>query len=49
LLILLGLALEWGAELRGSMALCGVVMAVVTVMAGRRIDAVLTRELGRPA
>ena len=48
-LIVLGLALEWGAELRGSMALCGVVMAVITVLAGRRIDAALTRELGRPA
>ncbi|MBL6280295.1 hypothetical protein JMF97_29455 [Micromonospora fiedleri] len=48
-LIVLGLALEWGADLRGSMAACGVVMLVITIVAGRRIDAALVHELGRPA
>ena len=48
-LIVVGLAAEWGAGLRGSMAVCGLVMLVVTVLAGRRVDAVLARELGRPA
>ncbi|MEU5964291.1 hypothetical protein ABZ777_24060 [Micromonospora parva] len=48
-LIVLGLALEWGADLRGSMAVCGVVMLVITIVAGRRIDAALVRDLGRRA
>ncbi|PWR11324.1 hypothetical protein DKT68_06130 [Micromonospora acroterricola] len=48
-LIVLGLALEWGADLRGAMAACGVVMLVITVVAGRRIDAALVRDLGRQA
>lgn len=44
-LIPIGLLLEWVADLRGAMALCGVVVFVATVLLGRRLDAVLRREL----
>ncbi|NWF28203.1 hypothetical protein HW130_18340 [Streptomyces sp. PKU-EA00015] len=44
-LIALGLVLEWGADLRWSMAACGVVALVATVVAGRRLDRAVTEEL----
>ncbi|MBB5481338.1 hypothetical protein [Micromonospora parathelypteridis] len=48
-LILVGLVLEWGLDLRGAMAAVGVLVMVLVIVLGRRLDAVLTRELGRPA
>jgi lysylphosphatidylglycerol synthetase-like protein (DUF2156 family) len=43
-LIALGLVLEWVADLRWSMAVCGAVVLVATVFTGRRLDGVLAEE-----
>ncbi len=40
-----GLLLEWVADLRGAMAVAGAIVFVITVLAGRRLDAVLVRDL----
>ncbi|WP_159046931.1 hypothetical protein [Streptomyces sp. XY66] len=44
-LIAVGLLLEWAADLRWSMAVCGVVALIATVLAGRRLDRTLAEEL----
>jgi hypothetical protein len=48
-LAVVGLLLEWVADLRGAMAVAGLVAFAVTVLAGRRLDAVLVRDLSGPA
>ena len=45
LLIAAGLALEWAADLRWSMAGCGVLVLVLTVVMGRRIEEALALDL----
>ncbi|MFJ7064790.1 hypothetical protein [Streptomyces sp. NPDC101115] len=44
-LIGIGLALEWGADLRWSMAVCGLLALAGTVVAGRRVEHAVAEEL----
>lgn len=41
----LGLTLEWVADLRWSMAACGVAALIAVLLSGRRLDRALAREL----
>lgn len=44
-LIAVGIALQWGAELRWAMASCAVVAFALTIVMGRRIEAALVRDV----
>lgn len=48
-LIVVGLCLEWGLDVRGGAALAGAAVLVATVVGGRHVDVALTRDLARPA